>query len=805
MSVDEEVNTGHTGSSLTPSPQLLECTAACNNISITTEVKLSTTDRMAGGSDAMAAGLVLPNRTGSTDARPGSGKPCEKPEGDENHVNHSKSSKQQQQPQPPQQHQHQQQKLSKRRNTGSFGFNHPASGKRRRRANSESDSVLPSNFLLGGNIFDPLNLNSLLDEEVSRALNAETPKSSPLPTKHQEPVEILIPRDITDPLNLNSGADDDAAGGLVSPLKSGGGRRRNRNRHHGGGGGGGGGGALAVPQLNLSESGKAGDGKPAISGNTTTAAVLGSAPDSVPREPAVAVAGESLGAVKEAVSRHGAKGEAAVKGACADSMTSPVMLPGGAATNQHTGRRKRRRNSGKADHQGKQQHPVPRPPVGFATPKTDASKTAAGGHGGGGARHPIHLSSNRYRMQPAKKFQYGNYNKYYGYRNPGAVEDPRMRALRPEWFRGKEVLDLGCNAGHLTLHVAKALRPARILGLDIDGRLVHVARQNIRHYLSDLQARQASGEQEKRRRRRSSQAEEEEKEAAAGDKQEERMMEVERKGENGEAVVERGGGDGGVSSRLAEEVRKEEEQETEDRGAKQRQDNGKEEPGRKGEEQATKEEVPEKEVEPQGTKGEQESSRSRWRRREQQRSRMEEVEMETYVDTSAGGGPGGGGHFPVSLCMTRGPIAAPPLTEKTPSPPGEFPANVSFLTANYVLENDALLLTQRAEYDVILCLSVTKWVHLNWGDTGIKRFFQRAYRHLRPGGLFILEPQPWDSYVRRKKLTENINQNYKSIRLKPDQFTNYLTTEVGFASYEFIGTPNSSAKGFQRPIYLFHK
>ncbi|KAG7271666.1 hypothetical protein CRUP_022283 [Coryphaenoides rupestris] len=205
MSVDEEVNTGHTGSSLTPSPQLLECTAACNNISITTEVKLSTTDRMAGGSDAMAAGLVLPNRTGSTDARPGSGKPCEKPEGDENHVNHSKSSKQQQQlqQQPPQQHQHQQQKLSMRRNTASFGFNHPASGKQRRRANSESDSVLPSNFLLGGNIFDPLNLNSLLDEEVSRALNAETPNSPPLPAKHREPVEILIPCDITDPLILN--------------------------------------------------------------------------------------------------------------------------------------------------------------------------------------------------------------------------------------------------------------------------------------------------------------------------------------------------------------------------------------------------------------------------------------------------------------------------------------------------------------------------------------------------------------------------------------------------------------------------
>ena len=49
-----------------------------------------------------------------------------------------------------------------------------------------SKNVLPSKFLLGGNINDPLNLNSLNDERIARVVNAVTPESSPLPTpKHR--------------------------------------------------------------------------------------------------------------------------------------------------------------------------------------------------------------------------------------------------------------------------------------------------------------------------------------------------------------------------------------------------------------------------------------------------------------------------------------------------------------------------------------------------------------------------------------------------------------------------------------------
>ncbi|XP_029437467.1 7SK snRNA methylphosphate capping enzyme [Rhinatrema bivittatum] len=401
-------------------------------------------------------------------------------------------------------------------------------GPRRRRATSDCEPVLPCNFLLGGNIFDPLNLNSLLDEEVNRALNAASPEpaagprrsstSSPVPQLLPPPppsssstrdpaVRILRPRDITDPLCLTCDPSSDPGPG----------RSRKRHRPH----------------------------------------------------------------------RH----------------TAPQPLPAS----------------------------DPRP-----------STTAA-----------------------ASRFQYGNYRRYYGYRTPARSEDPRLRLLlqRPHWIRGRALLDVGCNEGRLALSLARSLRPARLLGLDIDPALVRCARRNLRR-------EQGPGQEQR---------------------------------------------------------------------------------------------------------------------------------------------PAGAPAFPQALAACRGPIAAPPLLPEEgggePEAQGhDFPHNVHFVQGNYVLERDELLETQSPEFDVILCLSLTKWVHLNWGDEGLKRMFKRIYRHLHPGGILILEPQPWASYGKRKKLTETIFKNYQQITLKPDQFTSYLLSpEVGFSSYELLGTPQSSSKGFQRPVYAFHK
>ncbi|GCB82382.1 hypothetical protein scyTo_0022660, partial [Scyliorhinus torazame] len=524
--------------------------------------------------------------------------------------------------------QQQQQRAFKRRNSLNVGFKHPGF-KRRRRANSDCDPVLPSNFLLGGNIFDPLNLNSLLDEDVNKALNAETPKSSPLPSRNRDPVEILIPKDITDPLSLNNDSEV-----LPSPLKLGR-KRRHRHYHHPPS-------QLAQPAAAAVEQVEKGQvatldpgAQDCAAGKDPPAVKPGAGAAEAPAEPE----GPQPYELNTVIN-------------CRDEIVSPV-LRGAEQASAGSRHRKRRRTSSKSEPGKGAAEEEPRPTGTEAKkPTPDKPRGKASQH----QQHSYQRHSSLHRdgkAQPHfqtkhKRFQYGNYTKYYGYRNPGRCEDPRLGVFKPDWFRGKDILDLGCNAGHLTLSIAKDLKPSRIVGVDIDGGLVHSARQNIRHFLSqDMLPSQ---------------------------------------------------GDGQVKRR-----------------------------------------------------------------------------------------------FPLSLTKCKGPIAAPPVVVDRCVP--EFPNNVTFIQGNYVLEKDELLATQRPEYDVILCLSLTKWIHLNWGDQGLKRMFKRIFRHLRPGGIFILEPQPWSSYGKRRKLTETIYKNYYQIMFKPEQFTSYLmSSEVGFSSYELVGTPQSTSK-----------
>jgi 7SK snRNA methylphosphate capping enzyme len=227
--------------------------------------------------------------------------------------------------------------------------------------------------------------------------------------------------------------------------------------------------------------------------------------------------------------------------------------------------------------------------------------------------------------------------------------------MKKEWFEGKDVLDLGCNTGHLTLTIAKDYSPNLVIGMDIDDSLIQIARKNTKYYVTS--------------------------------------------------------------------------------------------------------EVPNTEP------------------------------------------------YPSSLPLCHGPIAPPSgLPSADSNVDNRFPSNVVFVSGNYALEHDDQLSEQVAEYDCVLCLSLTKWIHLNWGDEALKRTFKRIFRQLRPGGRLVLEAQPWCSYTKKHSITEAIDNTYRSIQFKPEHFNEYLLSkEVGFSMCELIDTPDHESKGFRRPIYMLTK
>lgn len=496
----------------------------------------------------------------------------------------------------------------------------PSYGFRRKRLKSMPcrPMVLPTKFLLGGNITDPLNLDSMNDKEINRILNEKTPQSSPIQTPaHRKNVEVKIPSNISDPLNLNIVDDEE--------LTKSGMKKKKRHKYK-----------KKDDSLTLNTSGPLLKDLEKRKGIMEALKIDIDSLDETSKSPA----SENVN------SPHEIKPE--IKSCKPDVIVSPVIPQSSPKS------RRRRRTMSMSDVKPEASSSVARailrtslsPPRTFTTEFDKSSPTPPKRFRKPSSQLKNHPSS----CHKNPKFIYGNYNRYYGYRNVD-LEDYRLGSFKAEWFCGKDVLDIGCNVGHLTLAVARNFGPKKIVGMDIDGSLISAARKNVRHYLS------------------------------------------------------------------------------------------------------THDLSPSK--------------------------------------------------YPVSNTLSFGPIAAPPLVKSNETP--QFPNNVVFLKGNIVLEQDELLDLQTEEFDVVLALSLTKWIHLNFGDDGLKRAFKRIFKQLRPGGKLILEPQPWSSYKKKKKLTESIYENFQSIKLKPDQFSNYLLQEVGFSTCAVVDVPFNKSKGFRRPIQLYTK
>jgi 7SK snRNA methylphosphate capping enzyme len=130
-----------------------------------------------------------------------------------------------------------------------------------------------------------------------------------------------------------------------------------------------------------------------------------------------------------------------------------------------------------------------------------------------------------------------------------------------------------------------------------------------------------------------------------------------------------------------------------------------------------------------------------------------------------------------------------------------FPSNVIFRQENFVDK----IQSDEGIYDTIVCLSTAKWIHLNYGDIGIKLMFYNIYRQLKIDGLFIFEFQCWKSYKKRKDLNNNIKKNFNKIKMKPDRFKEYLQCVYGYQCVEVTNPPSNAKKTYDRPIYVFKK
>lgn len=275
------------------------------------------------------------------------------------------------------------------------------------------------------------------------------------------------------------------------------------------------------------------------------------------------------------------------------------------------------------------------------------------------------------------------------------LSDERLKFFKPEWFARKEVLDIGCNRGHITYAIARLFGPKSIVGIDIDLKMINMANKDLHLHLED-----------------------------------------------------------GIIGKNKADLR----------------------------EQAV-------------------------------RQRLEGGDTVKSCE-----------QFPVSIYISDGPLSQDgsenhqSAAKKSSADFGEssassketedkqFPNNIIFVEHNYVLARDELVDKQRPYFDTIVCLSVTKWIHLNYCDAGLKRFFRRIHRHLRPGGLLVLEAQPFDNYGRRKKLSDRLRANYYSIQFKPDQFDGYLLSEeVGFEKIVYESVTDHRCVGFKRPLKVFLK
>lgn len=98
--------------------------------------------------------------------------------------------------------------------------------------------------------------------------------------------------------------------------------------------------------------------------------------------------------------------------------------------------------------------------------------------------------------------------------------------------------------------------------------------------------------------------------------------------------------------------------------------------------------------------------------------------------------------------------------------------------------------------------SITKWIHLNHGDEGVSTFFRRVHRVLKPGGVYIIEPQAWETYAKTRRMDPRLRENARHLQLRPQDFP-ALLAELGFGPPQHLGTAGEGGTFDRRDVTCF--
>ncbi|KAF2714552.1 hypothetical protein K504DRAFT_478008 [Pleomassaria siparia CBS 279.74] len=141
-------------------------------------------------------------------------------------------------------------------------------------------------------------------------------------------------------------------------------------------------------------------------------------------------------------------------------------------------------------------------------------------------------------------------------------------------------------------------------------------------------------------------------------------------------------------------------------------------------------------------------------------------------------------YFPMSAVLSHGWRVEPESNRPHgAAAPDSAPAlstwpRVTFISADWVLSANPAI---SGPYDVILALSVIKWIHLEHLDQGLLTFFDKCSSSLASGGYLVVELQPWTSYQNaiRPNKAPHFAESFAKLEYRPETSFDGLLQQRG--------------------------